>query len=138
MASVPVGSLLLTPTYQTALITAFKWGWQDWGELRMEFRRPDNGEKVRFAPDTGGASLRGLRSGTIVYLVQSGPGHAVPRSFDWHARTDAALIRDFLACGHFIEGDPLLSELPRTPKKDISSEARRFRQMIRNLMEEDR
>lgn len=109
-------SLLFARTLQDADDSALlDWKWDKVGDLgHDEYRRPDNGERVRFAPDNI-HSLQNLRWATRVYLGR-----------DWLKRNDSHQIKAFIGDGFFKEVDP---ELPpprvRAKRDDVLSEVRR-------------
>lgn len=102
----PNYSLVLARTLAHAEISILSdWKWDSYNELRNEFRRPDTGERVRFAPDVPSA-LNDLRWNTKVYL-----------GLDWHMRNDASRIVDLIESGFFVNSDP---ELPNRRERKSS------------------
>lgn len=115
----PNYSLLVARTLQDAENSAtIDWKWEYHDQLHFAFRRPDNGEIVRFVADRSGETLRGLRWNTKLYL-----------GYQWQARRDANIIRDLLREGFFTEEDPQLAR-PRQRRKDrgeqLLGELRKF------------
>jgi len=96
-------ALLIAPTAPLAEQAATNWGWWSHNVLRGEYRRPDTNEIVRFLYDMPGTT-KGLSWGTTVYFAE---GCANRR--DWEQ------IKEYLAAGIFIEGDPHLP--PPRPRR---------------------
>jgi len=106
----PNYSLLFARTPQDADDSAcVDWKWEKVGELHQEFRRPDNGERIRYVMDKRGQTLQGLRWNTRVYLGK-----------DWYKRTDAIHISANLVSGFFVMVDPVL--IPRGRRKRTRDE----------------
>ena len=115
----PNYSLLVARTLQDAENSAIvDWKWEYHDHLHFAFRRPDNGEIIRFVADRGGETLRGLRWNTRIYF-----------GYQWQARRDAAIIRSLIDQGFFTEEDPTLPP-PRQRRKDraeaLLGELRKF------------
>ena len=105
-------SLLFTATLQDAETSALvTWKWELSDPLHFQFRRPDNGERVRFVPDYR-YSCSGHPWNTTVYLGR-----------DWRKRKDAKEIEGLLLSGFFVLGDPELPP-PRARRKDRVAEAK--------------
>lgn len=101
----PNYSLIFARTLQHATDSALlDWQWQGVDELRNQFRRPDNGEHVRWVPDVPPA-LNDLRWLTRVYLGR-----------DWEKRTDATKVVDLIEVGFFKLVEPDLPE-PRDRRR---------------------
>lgn len=102
----PNYSLLFARTLQDATDSALiDWQWETYNELRNQFRRPDNGEMVRWVSDVP-SGLNDLRYNTRVYLGRN-----------WDKRRDTDQIRTLCipatpeaqGSGFFVVCDP---ELP--------------------------
>lgn len=113
----PNYSLLFARTLQHATDSALvDWQWEPYNELRNQFRRPDNGEMVRWVPDVPSA-LGGLRFNTRIYLGR-----------EWRARRDSGRIMSLSrpvtpeeqGSGFFVVCDPQLP--PPRPRKSRDEE----------------
>lgn len=111
-------SLLFAISIYEANLAVQKWRWEFFNELRCEYRRPDNLERVRFVPDSAnGDVLKNLRWGTRVYLVDG-----------WDGRHDHCLVTGLIDLGFFQVIDPVLEPSTRT----TSTEAR-LRRLVNEL-----
>lgn len=102
-------SIIIAGSMQHAINSAVTdWHWEQTGnpDFRLEFRRPDNGERVRWAGEHMG--LRGLPWNTTLYQ-----GHG------WEQRRDRREVEEMLRIGYLRLGEPELHVPVRKPRPKL-------------------